>query len=100
MSTSQAEIAGASALSVRVTDLDLSVDLADGRTITVPVAWFPRIAMGTQTERENWTLLGRGHGIHWSALDEDVSVESLLTGQRSRESDRSLKKWIKGRERN
>ncbi|HEY4085089.1 MAG TPA: DUF2442 domain-containing protein [Bryobacteraceae bacterium] len=99
MNTSQAEITGASALSVRVTDLDLSVDLSDGRTITVPVAWFPRVAMGTQRERENWSLIGRGHGIHWVDLDEDVSVESLLTGQRSRESDRSLKKWIEGRER-
>jgi hypothetical protein len=99
MSTSQAEITGASALSVRVTDLDLSVDLSDGRTITVPVAWFPRVAMGPQRERENWSLIGRGHGIHWPDLDEDVSVESLLTGQRSRESDHSLKKWIEGRER-
>ena len=94
MSTSQAEITGASALSVRVTDLDLSVDLSDGRTITVPVAWFPRVAMGTQSERENWSLIGGGHGIHWADLDEDISVESLLTGQRSRESDSSLKKWI------
>ncbi|HVY94590.1 MAG TPA: DUF2442 domain-containing protein [Bryobacteraceae bacterium] len=97
MSTSQAETIGASALSVRVTDLDLSVDLSDGRTITVPVAWFPRIAMGTQKERENWLLIGKGHGIHWPDLDEDVNVESLLTGQRSRESDGSLKRWIEGR---
>ncbi|HXE62242.1 MAG TPA: DUF2442 domain-containing protein [Bryobacteraceae bacterium] len=97
MSTSQAEITGASALSVRVTDLDLSVDLSDGRTITVPVAWFPRIAMGTQQERENWSLIGGGHGIHWPNLDEDISVESLLTGQRSRERASSLRKWMENR---
>ncbi|HEY4085700.1 MAG TPA: DUF2442 domain-containing protein [Bryobacteraceae bacterium] len=97
MSTSQAEITGASALSMRVTDLDLSVDLSDGRTITVPVAWFPRLVTGTQKERENCSLIGGGHGIHWPDLDEDISVESLLTGQRSRESDSSLRKWIERR---
>jgi hypothetical protein len=56
--------------------------------------------MGTQKERGNWSLIGGGHGIHCPDLDEDVSVESFLTGQRSRESDRSLKKWIEGREQN
>jgi len=73
------------------------VDLADGRTITVPVAWFPRLAHGSEAERANWRLIGRGQGIHWPDLDEDISVESLLSGRRSGESDGSLKKWIEGR---
>ena len=72
------------ALSVRVNDHELAVDLADGRTITVAVAWFPRLARGSDEERTNWRLIGRGHGIHWPDLDEDISVESLLTGRRSR----------------
>jgi len=97
MSTLQIDSLDAAALSVHVDDLELTVDLADGRTITVPVAWFPRLAHGSQTERANWRLIGRGHGIHWPDLDEDVSVESLLTGRRSRESGDSLAKWLKNR---
>ena len=97
MSTLQIDGLDVAALSVRVNDLDLSVDLADGRTITVPVAWFPRLTHGSQTERENWRLIGRGHGIHWPDLDEDVSIESLLTGRRSKESGHSLAKWIETR---
>ncbi len=97
MSISQIDILDAVALSVRVTELDLSVDLVDGRTITVPVGWFPRLAQGSQAERANWRLIGRGLGIHWPDLDEDISIESLLTGRRSRESDSSLEKWIQSR---
>ena len=97
MSTSQIDIADATALSVRVNDLDLVVDLADGRTITVPVAWFPRFAHGTQAEKSNWRLIGRGHGIHWPDLDEDIGIESLLTGRRSHESDASLSRWLASR---
>ena len=66
----------------------------DGRTITVPVTWFPRLAYGTESERANWRLIGGGHGIHWPDLDEDLSVESLLTGRRSPESESSLTKWM------
>jgi hypothetical protein len=88
---------GTAASSVRVDDLELSVDLADGRTIVVPIAWFPRLAHGSQPERAKWRIIGGGHGIHWPDLDEDVSVESLLTGRRSRESDSSLKKWLENR---
>jgi len=60
----------------------------------VPIAWFPRLAHGSPTERAKWRIIGGGHGIHWPDLDEDISVESLLTGRRSRESDSSLKKWL------
>ena len=79
--------AGSPASAVRVNDLELSVDLSDGRTITVPTAWFPRLAHGSPAERAKWRIIRRGQGIHWPDLDEDVSVESLLTGRRSRESD-------------
>jgi hypothetical protein len=73
------------------------VDLADGRTITAPVAWFPRLANGSPAERANWRLIGRGDGIHWPDLDEDVSVEGLLAGRRSGESQESLRRWLQGR---
>ena len=90
-------MAGAAAASVRVNDLELSVDLADGRTIVVPIAWFPRLGHGSRTERAKWRVVGGGHGVHWPDLDEDISVESLLAGRRSSESDSSLKKWLKNR---
>lgn len=90
-------ICEAAACSVRVDDLELSADLADGRTITVPTAWFPRLAHASESERSKWRIIGGGHGIHWPDLDEDISVESLLTGRRSRESDGSLRKWLENR---
>lgn len=80
--------------SVRVDNLNLTVDLVDGRTITVPIAWFPRLAYGTDDERANWHLIGGGHGIRWPDLDEDISIESLFSGCRSQESDSSLALWI------
>jgi hypothetical protein len=82
---------------VSVTDDTLSVELSDGRSLTVPVTWFPRLMHGTPLERERWRLVGRGEGIHWEALDEDVSVESLLAGKPSGESQASLKKWLEKR---
>jgi hypothetical protein len=97
MSTLQIDSLGIAASSVSVDDLELSVDLADGRTITVPIGWFPRLAHGSQAERANWRIIGKGHGIHWPDLDEDISVESLLTGRRSKESDSSLRKWLESR---
>ena len=68
---------------VKVTEDTLSVDLSDGRTISVPLAWFPRLVHGTRKERDHWRLIGKGHGIHWEDLDEDVSVENLLRGHAS-----------------
>jgi len=82
---------------VRVTDDALCVDLSDGRSVTVPLTWFPRLLHGTPIERDRWRLIGRGEGIHWEALDEDVSVESLLAGKPSGESQSSLKKWLEKR---
>jgi len=82
---------------VTASDDALIVDLADGRTITVPFAWFPRLARGTPAERANWRLIGRGVGIHWPDLDEDISVESLLAGRRSVETQASLRRWLQAR---
>jgi hypothetical protein len=99
MSISGTELTQPTAQNVTVTDDVLSVDLADGRTITVPLAWFPRLANGTPVEREDFRFIGNGSGIHWPQLDEDISVESLLTGRRSGEAQASLRRWLAGRRR-
>ena len=83
---------------VTVTDDTLSVDLSDGRTISVPLAWFPRLVHATRKERNNWELIGKGHGIHWENIDEDISVEGLLSGRPSGESQTSFKKWLNRRQ--
>ena len=98
MSTSGTELREALAQSVSVSDDALVAELADGRTITVPLAWFPRLAHGTPAERANWRLIAGGEGIHWPDLDEDVSVESLLAGRRSGETQESLRRWLQRRE--
>lgn len=82
------------AQSVKVTDDTLIVDLDDGRTISVPLAWYPRLLHGTLEERNNWRLIGKGEGIHWPELDEDISVEGLILGKPSGESARSLERWL------
>lgn len=85
------------AQAVRVTQDSLHVDLADGRTISVPLAWYPRLLHATAEERKKWRLIGMGRGIHWEAIDEDISVEGLLAGRASGESQASLKKWLTSR---
>ena len=97
MSTLAIEIQVPYAEDVTVTQEALNVDLSDGRTISVPVAWFPRLLYSTQKERDNWRLIGRGHGIHWEEIDEDISVEGLLAGKPSGESQASFKKWLDSR---
>src|SRR3972149_47330 len=82
---------------VKVTDDTLSVDLSDGRTISVPLEWFPRLVHATLEERNNWRLIGKGHGIHWEDIDEDISVNGLLAGKPSGESQASFKKWLSKR---
>jgi hypothetical protein len=77
-----------------LTDDTLSVDLSDGRSISVPIAWFPRLLHSTEQERNNWRLIGKGQGIHWEDIDEDISIEGLLAGKPSGESQESLKKWL------
>jgi len=98
MSISGTELKEAFAQSVNVSDDALIADLADGRTITVPLAWFPRLAHGTPIERANWRLIAGGEGIHWPDLDEDISVASLLAGRGSGETQASLRRWLQRRE--
>ena len=85
------------AVNVTVTEDTLSVDLEDGRTISVPIGWYPRLAHGTQAERLHFEISGAGYGIHWPDLDEDVSVENLLSGKPSSESQASFKRWLEER---
>jgi len=77
----------------------LVIDLVDGRTIIAPLAWFPRLMHGTSAERSKWVLIGEGEGIHWPALDEDISVMGLLRGGPSMESQGSLQRWLDSRSR-
>lgn len=85
------------AIKVTVDDETLTVDLEDGRSVSVPIGWFPRLAHGTPTERANFQLSGAGYGIHWPDLDEDVGVEGLLLGKRSVESRASFDRWLRKR---
>ncbi len=98
MGISAIEIELPRAEDVRVTDDSLIVDLSDGRTISVPLEWYPRLLHATPDERSNWRLIGRGHGVHWEEIDEDISVEGLVAGKPSGESHRSFKKWIEQRQ--
>src|SRR4051794_20668930 len=97
MSSSAAEARAAFATQVDVNENTLTVELVDGRTIAAPLAWYPRLAHASAEERGAWRLLGGGRGIHWPALDEDISVANLLAGQPSTESQSSFKKWLAGR---
>ena len=73
---------GEKAVNVEVSEDELKVELLDGRTITVPLAWYPRLLHATPTQRANWRIAGAGFGIHWPDIDEDLSVEGLLRGAR------------------
>ena len=94
MNTLAVEIRVPEALNVLLTDDTLSVDLSDGRSISIPIAWFPRLLHSTEQERNNWRLIGKGQGIHWEDLDEDISIEGLLAGKPSGESQESFKNWL------
>jgi hypothetical protein len=84
-------------MEVHITDDTLSVDLEDGRTIAVPVGWYPRLAHARPEERANYQLSGAGRGIHWPDLDEDIGVEGLLWGKQSMESRSSFERWLNQR---
>jgi hypothetical protein len=94
MNTLAVKIQVPKAQGIIITEDTLSVDLNDGRTISVPLAWFPRLLHATNEERNNWRLIGSGHGIHWEDIDEDISTEGLLVGRPSGESQTSFKKWL------
>ena len=91
------EIQTANAQDVEITDEALIVELEDGRTISVPLAWYPRLLHGRKSERAHWRLIGKGEGIHWPELDEDIKVEQLLLGRPSGESQQSLGRWLNAR---
>jgi hypothetical protein len=97
MAFSTIDVPAPQAVAVLVDDETLSVDLSDGRTISVPVAWYPRLHHATAAERGNWRMIAAGDGIHFPDLDEDISVASLIAGRPSVESQASLRKWLAGR---
>jgi len=94
MSTSTVETPSVGVHGVTVTADALTVELTDGRRVSVPLAWYPRLLHGKPKERACWRLIGRGEGIHWRDLDEDISVDNILSGQPSGESQSSFKKWL------
>ncbi|MCF7810085.1 DUF2442 domain-containing protein [bacterium] len=97
MNTSVIETGTAIAKHVSINEDTLIIDLIDGRTISAPLLWYPRLLHSDPKERNNWRLIGRGEGIHWIDLDEDISVENVLLGKPSGESQSSLMKWLKKR---
>ncbi|MEI6667323.1 MAG: DUF2442 domain-containing protein [Acidobacteriota bacterium] len=99
MSTLASAAGTAAAKQVRVTDDVLTVALADGRVVSVPLRWYPRLADASPRERRAWVLIGPGVGIHWPDIDEDISVEALLCGLPSAESAASLRRWRTARKR-
>ena len=97
MSTSKTEVPAGTVQHVVVTADTITVELTDGRTVSAPLAWYPRLLQGTPRERKNWRLIGGGEGLHWPDLDEDISVEGLLLGKPSGESQESFKRWLESR---
>ncbi len=98
MITSTIEARIPEAEQVLVTESALRVNFSDGRTISVPLDWYPRLVHATRKEKDNWELIGEGEGIRWPDLDEDLSVEGLIAGRPSGESQRSFKRWLEKRE--
>jgi len=97
MSTLVNELQAVKAIEVNVTEDNLVVELDDGRILSIPLTWYPRLWHGTMVERQNWRMIGDGMGIHWPELDEDISIEGLILGRRSGESQRSLNRWLEQR---
>jgi len=97
MSVSANELVGPAATRVSVSETTIDIKLSDGRSLSVPISWYPRLEHGTEAERNNWTLIGSGLGIHWPDLDEDISVEAVVAGNPSNESQASLAKWLESR---
>jgi len=98
MSFSRIEPSQARAQHVTVSDEAITLELADGRTISSPLAWYPRLLHATPEERNRWQPIGQGEGIHWPDLDEDIEVDALVSGARSGESQRSLQRWLEARQ--
>ena len=98
MHGSAVDLKMSNAVKVTVSEQSLSVDLEDGRLVSVPLAWYPRLVYATQAERDNWALIGEGEGIHWPDLDEDLSVRGLIAGWPSQESEKSFMQWLSARQ--
>lgn len=97
MTSSTVDVQHVRVTTVAVTDDLLTAGLSDGRTISAPLSWYPRLCHGTSEERDDWRLIGSGRGIHWPRLDEDISVENIVFGKPSAESQASLKRWLENR---
>ena len=97
MNISVNELQAVKAVDVNVSEDNLVVELDDGRILSIPLTWYPRLWHGTPAERQNLRMIGDGRGIHWPALDEDISIEGLILGRRSGESQRSLNRWLEQR---
>ena len=97
MTISASELHVPEAVGLSVGEDAFSVELSDGRTLTVPLAWYPRLLHASSEERADWRLIGKGEGFHWPAIDEDISVEALIAGRPSTESDKSLRDWLSRR---
>lgn len=97
MNTLSIDLQALRAQDVSVSANALTIDLTDGRTITVPLAWYPRLLHGTASERKHWRLIGNGEGVHWPDLDEDLSIEGIILGRPSGESSRSFQRWLEKR---
>ena len=97
MNVSTLKVSVPEAMTVEVTDDTLTAELSDGRTVSVPLSWYPRLVHATPEERQKWRLIGAGEGIHWPDLDEDISVEMLLGGWPSGESQSSFKRWLEAK---
>ncbi|TVR36153.1 MAG: DUF2442 domain-containing protein [Spirochaetaceae bacterium] len=97
MSFSPNNVAIPNATGIEITDDTLMVDLLDGRSVSVPLEWYPRLLYASRQERQHWRFIGNGEGIHWPDLDEDVSVEALILGRPSGETSQSLRTWLEQR---
>ncbi|MFA7267890.1 MAG: DUF2442 domain-containing protein [Sterolibacterium sp.] len=97
MIISQTEVTIPNVLNVIVSENALTVELEDGRTVAAPLGWYPRLAHASPEERTHWRLIGAGTGIHWEDIDEDISVEGLILGKPSSESQKSFQRWLAGR---
>jgi hypothetical protein len=98
MNSSTVEARTPTATRIQLSDEVLCMELSDGRTISAPLAWYPRLVHGTPEEREHWRLIANGRGVHWPDLDEDISVDNVLAGRPSGESQTSLKRWLDQRQ--
>ena len=87
-------------MDISITNEKMVVDLVDGRSLIVPLSWYPRLQHATATEQQNWQLLGDGYAIEWPDLDEHIGIEGLLVGRRSGESEKSFQAWLQNRSSN